>query len=413
MSNLITDSTIEEEILKSLENKSWLETYLSLEQKIYDDNNYDAIGESYYFYFIYHAVNNKISQTEFDKIIKDIYLNKNDNVIKSFLTAFFNYRNTDLDIEDYFACNMEEQHISNLSYYTFLSKKNKKIIFNKEKLSYLLSILENLPPNKIKILHDSHFPTYCSEPYLLKNVKELKPIFNIKNIGFKKEKENEYLSMKKIILKRIGNNSYNLNQKENTKMIKNLSYIIDNFEECIYNAAFSLTKKIGNEYRFEADLGILNLIKYSDLNFFEKIVETHQLAIEKSEKEEAIYKFWINATIATSLDNFDISKINFNNMNINKSIQDNCPYLELLKIAKTKNIELDLNIDITNYLVETLQQVKKNCNGSISMAVFTNGEFDLYMAYKDLLPYLEILQMKASLENNLDNEKTKIKKAKI
>ena len=413
MSNVITDSTMEEEILKSLENKNWLETYFSLEQKIYDDNDYDAIGDSYYPYFIYYAVNNKISQTEFNTIIKDIYSKKNDNVMNTFLSAFFNYRNTNLDIDDYFACDMEEQHISSLYYYTFLSKKNKKIIFNKEKLPYLLSILENLPPNKIKSLHDSHFPTYCSEPYLLRNLQELEPIFNIKNIGFKKEKENEYLSMKKIILKRIGNNSYNLNQKENTKMIQNLSSIIDNFEECIYNAAFNITKKIGNEYRFETDLGVLNLIKFSDLNFFEKIVEIHQLAIQKSKEEEAIYKFYINATIATSLDNFDISKISFNNMDINKSIQDNCPYLELLKMAKVKGIDLDLNIGITNYLVENLQQVKNNCEGSIKMEVFSNGEFELYNAYKDLFPYLEILQMKASLESDLDNEKTKIKKVKI
>src|SRR5690606_12620359 len=133
-----------------------IDTYKKLKHKVFKEDflsdSYLKIEDNYYAIFTYYSIIKNIHLNEFAYIIKDIYESNKVFELGMFFDRFFNYSGTNMTFKDYINGNITS--VFDKTYYTFLDYKDNNVIFNKEKLPYLLLMLEMIPEEKIKSLHE-------------------------------------------------------------------------------------------------------------------------------------------------------------------------------------------------------------------------------------------------------------------
>lgn len=402
----ITSKNLKEEIESSLKTKSWIDTYNSLKERIFDEDpkNYWAIGNHYYPHFIYYAIEKEIPQQDFDKIINSIYEELPDKYdgLGLFFNAFFNERDTDLTFKGYLLEKDNDEKVRDKLFYTFLDKENNKFIFNKKRLPYLLSMLEKIPENKIESLHEGKFSFYCAYSYLASNIKELEPILNLKNPAFLIEKEQYFGKLNNTILLLIGNESYEKSAKINKENFKILSEIMPSFENTFLNSLYKIKKEFGG-YTVDIDAGLTNFAKFGNINIFDKLVELHKESLRKTEKEKKTYSTSIVSAIEVYFREFDITKINFNNINLNEDIKENFVHFPFFKVAMKQGTKLNLSDEVIEYF-------EKNIHSNIDIYEDENYEFRFYIKRMsdELKKYFSALKLEKEL-SIIDNKVSKAK----
>lgn len=366
MTAVLTSKNIKDELENAIKNKSWLEVYDSFSKRIVDEDeeNYLALKNGVFHYFIYLAIEKEIPQKEFDEIIKKIYqeLPNDYSGLGRFFNAFFNYRDTDLTFRGYILDREnKDENISDKIYYTFLDEENKKVIFNKKRLPYLLSMLENIPEDKIDSLYEGKFSIYCGYDFLTNNVKELEPIFNLKNPAFNIQKERDFGKLNETVLSLIARGSYEKTNEINKQMFKDLSEIVPSFEDVYLNAMYSI-KEDFRGYAVEINNSLANFARFGEINIFDRLLELHKESLRKTEATGGDYSISVTSSIEVYLEKFDMSRVDFNKINVHEDIKENLIFIPLINIAILQDTKLDLSSEVMNYILNSFENESNKRN---------------------------------------------------
>ena len=179
------------------------------------------------------------------------------------------------------------------------------------------------------------------------------------------------------------------------------------FENTFLNSLYKIKKEFGG-YTVDIDAGLTNFAKFGNINIFDKLVELHKESLRKTEKEKKTYSTSIASSISVYFRDFDMTKINFNNISLNEDIKENFVYLLFLNVAMEQGAKLNLNDEVIKYF-------EKNMifEGDINIDEDEGYEFKFHIKRmsNNFKKYFSALKLEKELKI-LDNKTNKIK-AKI
>lgn len=372
-------------------NKSWVKTFDFLSKNIIAENlksPFSSILSNYLSIFIYNMVDKQIDLKSFDEIIKHIYQKTDAQNLEFCFNRFFNYSSVDINITEYHKKNSKPDIWDHI-FYCFLSLEDKKVIFKKEKLPYLLNMLNNIDENTIQALHYGKFPFYCL--MFESNLKELKPIFEIQNLAFKENKEKEYRNISGKIVRLIASNAYEKTDDINIENFNILNQMIDISQILKNESIYSLT--INNNITVKLDPSIINFSKYGEVDLvshidcvFKDVYNTNLKYVKDKYANSNLIR-----EIASSVNVYfsNISDFDPNKIDTSIPFVYNLVYLTLLDLEIKEGKELIIEDNIIDYLKDNFKEIENNDINYDLKHIFNVDKILKYLDYSSLNKKLE------------------------
>jgi c-di-GMP-binding flagellar brake protein YcgR len=416
--NLTQENLLEQMNSLYSEKKNWSKVFdgIKKQSKASDEMDYKTLSPDFVApYFVYQLIKNKVDIKEFEDVFSHIVKKSNSQELGQ---CFFSYFKPEADIslkqylkKDRYNNKFGDRDNMN---YIFFNMENNKVSGNKETLPYLTAMFKSVTSEKVGSVYENglNYLFYS----MRENLNSFKEVIDAAQNNPAFIKEHKYGTFKNSLIRAVGNQSYDVSDKENKEAFESLRNTLKDFDNTYAKDLIKYEKSNRSDRKeLNVCLDLLNLLIKAKVDFIPKLHEEYLSIYKEVEKlptkkasipEMSAYyaseKFRdITGPLYSSLE-VSLGKgvdVDFTKMDTSLPALENLVYFKALE-AKCKKSEIfSVPENVIEYVKKTKAEAEKELFSS----------FTSYVDLKTIDNYL----LHAKLDNDLEEKKSTGKKAKI